>query len=176
MNNEIKEKMKNSILDFRLPRYSEITNVGLYLEQTVKFINSYLAPLGEPELTTSMVSNYVKNKLIASPEKKQYYTEHIAYLMFIAVTKTVISLDDIRMMIAMQKEEYPVNQVYDYFCDEFENLLKYTFGFAEVEDKVGELETDSKDLLRNVIVAAVHKIYLDKYLEAFRTLSEKDEK
>ena len=34
---------------FRLPRYRELTNVGLYLEQTVRLLNSYLAPLGEGE-------------------------------------------------------------------------------------------------------------------------------
>lgn len=55
---------------FRLPRYAQIPNVGLYLEQVVRYVNAHLAPLGEPELTNSMVSNYVKQSLIPAPIKR----------------------------------------------------------------------------------------------------------
>ena len=49
-----------NIEEFRLPRYAQIPDVGLYLEQVVRYVNSHLAILGEPALTSSMVSNYVK--------------------------------------------------------------------------------------------------------------------
>ena len=62
--------MIGAIEGFRLPRYAQIPNVGLYLEQVVRYVNTHLAPLGEPELTSSMVSNYVKQGLISSPIKK----------------------------------------------------------------------------------------------------------
>ena len=52
--------MIEAIEGFRLPRYAQIPDVGLYLEQVVRYVNTHLAPLGEPELTISMVSNYVK--------------------------------------------------------------------------------------------------------------------
>ena len=52
--------MIEDINGFRLPRYTQIPDVGLYLEQVVRYVNAHLAPLGEPELTSSMVSNYVK--------------------------------------------------------------------------------------------------------------------
>ena len=51
--------MREDISGFRLPRYEQIPDVGLYLEQTVRYVNSFLAPLGEVELTASMASNYV---------------------------------------------------------------------------------------------------------------------
>ena len=51
--------MIEDINGFRLPRYTQIPDVGLYLEQVVRYVNAHLAPLGEPELTSSMVSNYV---------------------------------------------------------------------------------------------------------------------
>ena len=66
---------------FRLPRYAQIPNVGLYLEQVVRYVNAHLAPLGEPELTSSMVSNYVKQSLIPAPIKKTYPSEHLARLL-----------------------------------------------------------------------------------------------
>ena len=64
--------MIEDIEGFRLPRYAQIPNVGLYLEQVVRYINSCLSPLGEPELTSSMVSNYVKQSLIPAPIRKTY--------------------------------------------------------------------------------------------------------
>ena len=47
--------MKFSARDYRMPRYKEIPNVGLYLEQTVKYINECLAPI-EISITPSMLS------------------------------------------------------------------------------------------------------------------------
>lgn len=170
MNCDLKGKMKESIVDFRLPRYSQITDVGLYLEQTVKLINAYLSPLGEPDITASMISNYVKKKLIPSPKKKLYYTEHIIYLMFIAITKVSASMEDIRLIFDLQREQYTLEKAYDYFCDEFENMLRSAFEISEPTFGIGDTNSDAKDLLRNMIIAVVHKIYLDKYLAAFHTL------
>ena len=69
MDNNLQSKMAADIAPFRLPRYAQIPDIGLYLEQVVRYINARLAPLGEPELTGSMVSNYVKQKLVL-PLKK----------------------------------------------------------------------------------------------------------
>ena len=43
MKEEIKTALTASVRDFHLPRYREIPDVGLYLEQTVKYIDNYLA-------------------------------------------------------------------------------------------------------------------------------------
>ena len=67
--------MTMDIAGFCLPRYAQIPGVGLYLEQVVRYINAHLAPLGEPELTSSMVSNYVKQGLIPAPVRKLYTAE-----------------------------------------------------------------------------------------------------
>lgn len=168
MKNEVVNNMISSLADFQLPRYAEITNVGLYLEQTVKFINYYLAPLEGSGITSSMVSNYVKQKLIANPDKKQYYTDHIAYLMFIAITKAVVSLDDIRIMIGLQQERYTTQKAYDYFCDKFEELMQSACMASPPVDMTGDSPSDAKDLLNTALKTVVSKIYLDKYLAMFR--------
>ena len=72
MEKEVQNRITADIAAFRLPRYAQIPEVGLYLEQVVRYINARLAPLGEPELTGSMVSNYVKQKLVPAPQKKLY--------------------------------------------------------------------------------------------------------
>ena len=77
--------MRFSARDYRMPRYKEIPNVGLYLEQTVKYINECLAPI-EISITPSMLSNYVKKGYIDRPIKKQYYADQIAYDYFLLGT------------------------------------------------------------------------------------------
>ena len=166
MKQETKMQIAQSIKDFRLPRYQEIPNVGLYLEQATKYVCEYLAPLGEYSLTPSMISNYVKKGLIANPVKKQYGREQIAYLFFIAVAKSVLSLDALTGFIQLQQRTYTLPKAYDYFCDEFENLLQFTFELKDTIEMSGQDNTDEKRLLFTCLVAAVQKVYLEKCLEA----------
>ena len=153
--------MPARIEEFRMPRYQEIPNVGLYLDQTVKYINGYLAPLGCMDITSSMVSNYVKTGYISNPVRKQYSAEQIAYLFGIAVLKNVISMDNIARMFAMQRQCYTAQVAYDYFCEELENVLRYTFGLKDEVDEVGTTNTVTKDMLRSVIIAVSHVTYLN---------------
>ncbi len=166
MKQETKQAIARSVAEFRLPRYGEIPNMGLYLEQATKYVCEYLAPLGEFVLTPSMISNYVKKGLIANPVKKQYGREQIAYLFFIAVAKSVLSLDALTDFIRLQQQTYDLPKAYDYFCAEFENILAFTFELSDTIEMTGEDNTDEKRLLFTCIVAAVQKVYLEKCLAA----------
>lgn len=166
MKQEIKQQIARSIRDFRLPRYHEIPNVGLYLEQTVKYICEYLAPLQDTAITGSMVSNYVKKGLVANPVRKQYGRDHIAYLMFIALAKNVVSLDNLALFIQLQQRTYTAERAYNYFCMELENLLFYVFGVKDTLESVGMDFTDEKTLLRDTVITVAHKIYLEKCFAA----------
>lgn len=163
---ETKQQIAESLKTFRLPRYNEIPSVGLYLEQATKYIGEYLAPLGEYTLTPSMISNYVKKGLISNPVKKQYSRDQLAYLFFIAMAKSVLSLDALTGFIRLQQQTYPLPRAYDYFCDQFEALLRFSFEITDTIEMVGEDNTDEKRLLFTCIAAAVQKVYLEKCLEA----------
>lgn len=168
---QIRERIGRSIQDFRLPKYSEIPDVGLYLEQTTKYISQCLAPLGV-SITGSMVSNYVKMGLIDNPVKKQYGREQIAYLLFIAVGKSVLTLENIQTLFRLQKESYTPQRAYEYYCSEFENILFYIFGLKDHLDNVGQDNSELKQMLRNTIITVAHKIYLEK---CFRALHGEEE-
>ena len=168
MDMEMKRRMAGSIRGFRLPRYAEIPTVGLYLEQTIKYINAFLAPLGCLELTGSMVSNYVKKGLIPAPVKKQYYPEQISYLFFVALAKNLTSMENIDLLISVQRETYTLPVAYDYMCGELENMLFYFFGLKDTPEEVGETESDEKNLLRGLIMSAANVIYLNNYIEYVR--------
>ena len=172
MREETKRRIAASVECFRLPRYAEIPNVGLYLEQAAKYIGEYLSPLGDTALTPSMISNYVKKGLISSPVKKQYSRDQIAYLFFIAMAKSVLSLDALAGFFQIQRRTYPLETAYDYFCREYEGLLRFTFDLEDTFDSDSDDDSDEKRLLFTCIVAAVQKVYLEKCLEAIAAETE----
>ena len=176
MKTEMKRLMSESILEFRLPRYAELPNMGLYLEQTVKYLNSCLLQLDEhAEITPSMVSNYVKKGVIPKPVKKQYYAEHIAYLVFIVFAKNLVSLEEIGLLIDMQRNSYTLPVAYDYMVQEMENILSYLYGNSTTLSALGETASDEKDLFRNLLYSSAHVIYMHacfRFIRSEKTQTE----
>ena len=165
---KIREQLQKRILDFHLPRYEDIPDIGLYLEQVVRYVNEYLRLSGCPELTSSMVSNYVKQKVIPGPERKAYSARSLSYLMFVAYMKSVTSIDNLRLLMDVQRRSYDHRTAYNYFCDEFENQLMAAFGVREAIDNIGQTATSEKDLFRRALQTLALKIYLEQYLALLR--------
>lgn len=170
MNRIEKSLLAESIKSFNLPEYNEIPNVGLYLEQTSKYISEYLAPIQDTAITGSMISNYVKKGLLSNPVKKQYSREQIAYLFFISVAKSVISMEDIKLLLNLQSQVYEPQVAYNYFQEELENVLGFVFETKDTIDEIGSHHSEEKMILRNIIVAVAHKVYIDK---CFKILHKK---
>lgn len=148
----------------KMPRYREIPNVGLYLEQVVKYINDILEPL-HISITPSMLSNYVKKGYIERPVKKQYHSEQIAYLIFIVVAKQVLSMENIAALLDMQRATYSTERAYNYFCEELEHRIKMTFEKSNESESVAEDIPYEKNVLRSVVIAVSHIIYLNYCFE-----------
>ncbi len=55
-------KIESTLHEFRLPTYNEIPDVGLYLEQVAKFINSYFVEFPEMQVTPSDDFKAVQSK------------------------------------------------------------------------------------------------------------------
>ena len=134
-------------MTFTLPDYDQIPNVGLYLEQVTKYLNEYLEPLGCTPLTGSMISNYVKKGLVKNPVKKQYDREHIARLLVIAVSKTVLSLEEIQQLLTGHPEG---QQGYEAFCATLLGQLEEAF------------EKPPRGLLPDTMCAVAQKLYLER--------------
>ena len=164
MNEEYRRQLAEYVSDFRLPRYRELPDIGLHLEQVTRYASRYVPG----PLTGSMVSNYVKQKLIPGPVKKSYSQESIAYLIVLTYIKTVMPLEDIRVMMEVQKSSYALSVAYDYFCDEMENLLQYVCGLKETPAVIGTTSSQEKELLRTALLSITYKIYLEQYLMLIR--------
>ena len=162
-NSSILDHIQSDVAKFSLPAFNEIPDIGLYLEQTCQFINQSLAPFSELYLTNSMISNYVKKGIIEKPIKKRYSRQQIARLIFIAFAKPVLSLDNLKIAIKMQDNSYNIDIAYQYLIEESINCLEYVYQLKTQLDNIGKTQTAEKEILRNIILAAVHEIYLNSY-------------
>ena len=110
-----------------------------------------------------------------------FKSEHIRLLLFTEITLTALNQSISAAIRAasvrgrIQEECYPLQTAYDYFCDEFENMLGAAFGVAPAVEGLGETESDAKDLLRSTISATVNKVCLDRHLEEYRKRREQAE-
>ena len=151
---------------FHIPRWNELPNIDLYLDQVVNLINSTLSPyifLNNDEkkenvqvLTKTMINNYVKNNLIEAPEKKLYSKIQLAKLFVICILKQVYSMQDIKTLISISLEKTSASEKYDIFCELFEKALVCTFNQEEFIDT----NTENSNLLRYVLLSCSYKIYV----------------
>lgn len=152
---------------FHLPRWKELPNVDLYLDQVVCLLENYLSNYIKEDnekdgkfITKSMINNYVKHDVIKPPINKKYNKEHLAYLFVIFILKQVYSMEDIKKLINLAIETSPANQSYDLFCNELEKAIKLTF--------IGENYIDHNKLtkeqyiLRNVVQSFANQLYVKK--------------
>ena len=109
---------------FHLPAWSEIPDIGLYMEQVVVLLKQYLDYL-PPELkeeqfiTAATINNYVRTKVMPEPKKKRYYRVHIAYLILILTLKQSLSISLIQKLIPMGLSEEEVRETYEKFVSDF---------------------------------------------------------
>lgn len=88
----------------------DIPAIELYMDQVTTFMDKYLAQNKRADedktLTKTMINNYTKNELLPPPDKKRYSKEHIIILIYIYYLKNVISISDIKTMLAPLLEKY----------------------------------------------------------------------
>ena len=164
MDNILKQELAQELSAFCLPRFNQLPDMGLYLEQTVQYINQCLKPLGCMDVTGSMVRNYVKMDLIENPVKKRYYANQIAHIICVTMLKHVMELEHIGRFFAMQRKVYTDQVAYDYFCTELENVLFHRFGLKDSIEDVGVTQSLEKEMLRSAITAVSHIIYINACL------------
>lgn len=155
-----------SIENFHIPRWNELPNIDLYLDQVVNLINSTLSPYiflnndrkdeNIQVLTKTMINNYVKNNLIEAPEKKLYSKIQLAKLFVICILKQVYSMQDISTLISLALEKNSAEDKYNIFCDLFEKCLSCTF---KQEDFI-DTNADNSSLLKYVLLSCSYKIYV----------------
>ena len=125
----------DTLKDFKLPKYEQLPSIPLYLDQVLEYVNGILSPLFYDEsmsVTSAMINNYVKQKLMPAPVKKRYDQDHLAYIITITVLKQVVSIPNVVSGIEVVRSHYSKEQAYDIFTQEVVNgiqtVIAQTFG------------------------------------------------
>ena len=147
-------------MEFRFPRWEQLPQIALYMDQVLLVLNQSLMPLSSegPVITATMINNYVKMKLAPPAEKKKYDREHMVRFLMICLMKKVLSMAEIAAILEKLLEDRSLEAVYDLFCTELESRLE-------------NLDGADSDGCPAVLAAAVRaiacKIYVEKMIENF---------
>ena len=152
-----------TIMKIHIPRWNELPEIDLYLDQVVNYIEKYLGQYNvnkeDKIITKTMINNYVKQGIMPAPEKKKYSREHIAYLIVICVLKQVYCISDIGKLIALTIQYFELSKAYNRFCANLEVSIKNVFSRKEFPNV--EKMTEEQYLLKNVVQSVADKLYVE---------------
>lgn len=167
------EKFIETLLNHKLPRWNELPDFELYMDQVISLMQKYLFAYIRPEetLTPSMINNYVKMDVLPAPEKKKYNKEHLAKLIVICLMKKQAPLNAINFVMNEQISANGLASFYNYFIDLYEGALQNAASKAK-ED--GNLLSIALTLAVNA--SASHVIAENAVLLAMPEQKENDKK
>ena len=158
--NEINQEIISKI---HIPRWNELPEIDLYLDQVVNYLEKHLGQYNvnkdDKIITKTMINNYVKLGIMPAPEKKKYSREHLAYLIVICVLKQVYSISDIGKLISLTIQYFELSKAYNRFCANLEVSVKNVFSRKEFPNT--DKMTEEQYLLKNVVQSVADKIYVE---------------
>ena len=166
------------LLNYRLPDWEEIHDIGLYMDQVVTLLKQYLdylPPVLKEELviTPAAINNYVRKKIMPEPVKKKYYRSHIAYLIMICTLKQCMSIATLQTMIPMGLSEEELRQTYTAFATRhrasalffIEQVREVAAGILDHAEQTEISTTDTVDLITtSAVVSGFARLLAEKLL------------
>lgn len=101
----------------------------------------------------AMINNYIKDGLLARANGKKYDQEHLAYLTAISAMKQVLSVREMRTLIAIGQEGRNSKRLYDFFWQTLDEALNETAARLD--------ETTSDHDLPKLVLALALRSYVD---------------
>ncbi|MDD4772044.1 MAG: DUF1836 domain-containing protein [Eubacteriales bacterium] len=151
----------DDIVGYHCPRWNELPDIELYMDQVLVFIEKNTAVFAESgnckSLTKTMINNYVKQNKIKPPVKKRYNKTHLAYFMVVSILKRFMNLSELSDGIITVRRKYTPERAYNLFCDGFEASLKGVFLGKDMSAK--EKPADEIALVNTVTAAYANMLY-----------------
>lgn len=176
------ENWVKSLDDITMPRWEEITDIPLYMDQLIAVVTQYLEPFqifasDKKPVTSSMVNNYVKLGLIPKPIKRHYNKRHIAYLIVITLFKEVISIQDIRRVLIFLAQSQGNSNAYNQFCALLESTIKqkgHAYLNVTFDDDFDTDFSDANDFDKYIIYLACETITNLLFAKKFISFIDQD--
>jgi len=123
----------NDFLNYRAPRWADFPDIELYMDQVIGILEKKLAPLYWEEqkiITSTMINNYVKQKILPPPENKRYSRAQIARIFTVCVLKRFMQLSEIARLLQNLEAGRDAEAVYTLFAENLESAIHFVFGGA----------------------------------------------
>lgn len=164
--------------NYRLPFWEDIPDFGLYMEQVISLLRSYLDYL-PPELkeeqvvTAAAINNYVRKKVMPVPVKKKYYRIHIAYLIMICTLKQSLSIPTLQTLVPMDLTQEQMQERYNAYvrrhhatAEFFTQQVRTAAGGILDHDETAAFSTDDPVALitSSAVIAGFSRLLAQKLL------------
>ncbi len=169
------KKFEEELSNFHIPRYEDLPDIELYMDQVLALINKQLFIISNNEnvITPSMVNNYVKFGLIPSPKGKRYTRKHLCYMIALCFLKQILSMNEIKVLVKEQIKISNELDAYNLFCNELEIAFKNCCEFNLVQSQTN---IDNNHCLIYCAKAIAYKLHTQKYIAIMASLSDLDKK
>ena len=77
-------------------------------------------------------------------------------------------MEAIIRLLQMQRAIYDPETAYEYLRSELDNILRYISGQKDSLDNIGVTNTEEKTMIRSVLTAACHVIFVNSSLEGWQ--------
>jgi len=180
-NGYVRERLKaweRYIDDYHLPRWEDIPDFGLYMDQVVQYLKStldYLPPDIKEEqfITPATINNYVSRHIIPKPVKKKYFRKHLAFLIFLCSLKRSLSTSLINNIVPFDEDEASIEKAYREYVKIHELATSYfkkqvsqastNILNPEVDEHVSVTNT-TELLLASAIVSGFSRLLAEKLI------------
>lgn len=113
----------------------DVPDLALYMDQLVTFLDQRLGDTRrtaeEPFITSTMVNNYTKAKLVPPAEKKRYQRHHVLGLSMVGQLKKVLSMQDLGRMTEAARETGQEDALYRLFLEAQQEAFAQCEGLIE---------------------------------------------
>ncbi len=175
MQMEALDMFRQRICAFRFPRWTELPEIDLYMDQVVGYLSGKLAVFtddaSDTAITSTMINNYVKQKIIPAPIKKRYDRRCVAAMMMLYCAKQVLSIGMTGKLLASFPSSDEPAVGYDRFCRIFETVLSGTVTEDADAAVLAELRREDP-LMTSVAVAFSNKLYAETLIRCMDETQE----
>ncbi len=165
-----------------LPKWEELPEIELYMDQVVMLIDRYLgflkvAKSDETVITSSMVNNYVKIKIVPPPVKKRYGKAHLVYLIMVCILKQTLNISAIQHLLPVEEKQEKAKEIYAVFYHNFNSAVNNCC--SRINDLIEPvLQSQSGEACRDMTMQAavsanMFKLFTEKMIHM--TAEEKNE-
>ena len=161
------KQLKGKLAAERPVSWTEFPDIGLYMDQVLSYMHRQLIDFeGDSRITSAMVNNYIKDKLLPRADGKKYSREHLAGLTEICLLKQVLSVRDTGLLLHQELGDGDPEKFYS----KFKQILDVSLaGTAEQIDPDWDVEALSDMALRLVVSSYCNKLAGERLLEIIRS-------